>query len=313
VNRIVASAMKAPRFVVIASLLVLCALATQSTPAVPAGEARDALFQPPAESSISDDEFGKFVKLGQHIFLRPGQYAAAYVGNGLHCDSCHLDAGRLAGAAPMWGAYVAYPRYREKNHRVMSFQERLQDCFRFSMNGKAPPLGDPVLIALESYSYWLAKGAPTGVKLKGAGYLELPKPAEIPNYARGERVYQQNCSMCHGGDGAGLTANGESVFPALWGADSFNWGAGMHLINVAAGFIKANMPLGRGGTLSDQDAWDVAMYVDSHERPQDPRFTGSIAETRSKYHDSPESMYGQIHNGVLLGAGVTPARASDSP
>jgi thiosulfate dehydrogenase len=66
------------------------------------------------------------------------------------------------------------------------------------------------------------------------------------------------------------------------------------------------MPLGRDATFSDQEAWDVAMYVDSHERPQDPCFTGSIAETRAKYYDSPESMYGRIHNGVLLGAGVTP-------
>ncbi|WP_369335429.1 c-type cytochrome, partial [Burkholderia cenocepacia] len=35
--------------------------------------------------------------------------------------------------------------------------ERLQGCFRYSMNGKAPPAGDPILVALETYSYWLAK------------------------------------------------------------------------------------------------------------------------------------------------------------
>jgi thiosulfate dehydrogenase len=305
--------MKSRRYVVVASLVALCAMATKSTPAVPAGEARDAPFHPPADSGIPDDEFGKVVKQGQQIFLRPAQYAGAYVGNSLHCSNCHLDAGRLADSAPMWGAYVAYPQYREKNHRVITFEERLQDCFRYSMNGKAPPAGDPVLVALESYSYWLAKEAPTGVKLKGAGYRKLPKPAQIPDYARGARVYQRNCSMCHGPNGAGQAANGESVFPALWGADSFNWGAGMHQVNFAASFIKANMPLGRGGTLSEQDAWDVAMYVDSHERPQDPRFTGSIAETRAKYHDSPESMYGRTQNGVLLGAGVTPARSGKTP
>jgi hypothetical protein len=78
----VASAMKPPRYVVVVvvSLLVLCALATKSSPAVPAGEARDAPFQPPADSAIPDDEFGKVVKRGQQVFLRPGQYAGAYVG-----------------------------------------------------------------------------------------------------------------------------------------------------------------------------------------------------------------------------------------
>lgn len=51
----------------------------------------------------------------------------------------------------------------------------MQGCFRYSMNGKAPPLGDPVLVAVESYAYFLAKGAPTGVKLAGQGYPKLPR------------------------------------------------------------------------------------------------------------------------------------------
>ena len=59
----------------------------------------------------------------------------------------------------------------------------------------------------------------------------------------------------------------------------------MHRVNTAASFIKANMPLGLGNSLSDQDAWDVALFVNSHERPQDPRFNGHIKETKKKYHD----------------------------
>ena len=61
------------------------------------------------------------------------------------------------------------------------------------------------------------------------------------------------------------------------------------------------MPLSQGNTLSDQEAWDVAAFIDSQERPQDPRFSGSIADTRKKYHDSTMSMYGQLVNGVVLG------------
>ena len=94
------------------------------------------------------------------------------------------------------------------------------------------------------------------------------------------------------------------VFPPLWGDHSFNWGAGMGDIQNAAGFIKANMPLGQGGTLTDSQAWDVAMFMDSHERPQDPRFTGSVEVTRAKYHDSPHSMYGVNVNGRVLGTPV---------
>jgi thiosulfate dehydrogenase len=79
----------------------------------------------------------------------------------------------------------------------------------------------------------------------------------------------------------------------------------MEQITNAAGFIKANMPLGRGNTLTDQDVWDVAYFMNAHERPQDPRFNGSIPATRAAYHDTPDSLYGVVVNGQLLGQGTS--------
>ena len=260
-------------------------------------------FAPPPDSAIPDDDFGRMVRLGRAIFRETGRYAPQYTGNVLTCANCHIDAGRLAHSAPLWAAYVSYPAYRGKNKHVNTFQERMQGCFRYSMNGQAPPLGDSTLVALESYAYWLATGAPVNTALAGRGYPTPPVPVQPPDYVRGERVFAQHCALCHGTDGQGQRAAGAQVFPPLWGPESFNWGAGMGDVDKAAGFVKANMPLGLGGTLSDQDAWDVALFVDSHERPQDPRFTGRVDETRTRYHDSPYSMYGQTVNGVLLGAG----------
>lgn len=277
----------------------------QASSAAPVN-ARSALFQPPADQDMPKDEFGKVVQMGKDIFENTGQAASKYVSpnSNLRCASCHLDAGRLANSAPLWAAYVAYPAYRSKNKHVNTYAERMQGCFKFSMNGKAPPLGDPVLVALETYSYWLASGATINPKLPGRGYPKVAKPPLPRNYARGQQVFEQHCAVCHGADGAGQAdANGHNVFPALWGEKSFNWGAGMGSIKNAAGFIKANMPLGLGGTLTDQQAWDVATFMDSHERPQDPRFNGNLAETRAKYHDSPDSMYGLTVNGRQLGKG----------
>ena len=265
------------------------------------------LFTPPPESAMPTDDFGKMVSLGEQIFEHPAQNAPQFVGNQLRCSSCHLDAGRKAGAAPMWAAYVAYPAYRSKNGHVNTFEERLQGCFRFSMNGKVPPLGDKTLVALETYAYWLAKGAPTDSKMPGRGYPKLAKPALPADFARGQKVYEANCALCHAKDGGGqLAADGSAGFPALWGPDSFNWGAGMGSIKNAAAFIKANMPLSRGNTLSDQDAWDVATYMDSQDRPQDPRFVGTVEATRAKFHDSPYSMYGKTVNGQVLGSASVP-------
>ena len=267
-------------------------------------------FHPPADEAIPAGPYGDMVKLGRDIFRDTGQYAKPFVGNELRCSNCHLDAGRLAGSSPLWAAWVGFPTYRAKNHHVNTFEERLQGCFRFSMNGKAPPLGDKVLVALETYSAWLAQGAPVGPDMPGRGYPRLEKPAVPPDFARGQTVYQQKCALCHGADGAGQSAAGHVVFPPLWGPNSYNWGAGMHMVDAAAAFIKGNMPLGLGGTLSDQDAWDLGLFVNSHERPQDPRFAGSVSDTRQQFHDSPWSMYGRTVAGHVLGSDSVPAGGS---
>lgn len=284
------------------------AVGSTSAPA-PAAAVHAAAFKPPPESAIPDNEFGAMVRKGEAIFVHTQAHAGEYVGNGLNCVNCHLNRGRRANSAPLWAAYVRYPRYRSKNDKVNSYAERLQGCFRFSMNGKAPPADGDVIKALTAYSYWLASGAPTGVELPGVGYPKPSDPPQAPSYARGEKVYQANCALCHGDKGQGQKVADEYVFPPLWGPDSFNWGAGMHRVNTAAAFIKANMPFSRGGTLDDQQAWDVAYFMDSHERPQDPRFTGSVANTRKQFHDTRWSLYGTTVNGHLLGSGpVKPGR-----
>jgi thiosulfate dehydrogenase len=264
-------------------------------------------FAPPAESDIPDSEFGKVVRQGREIFIHTDTAVPQFVGDRLQCASCHLEAGRSANSAPMWGAYGLYPAFRKKNNHVNTFSERLQECFRYSMNGVSPPAGDPTLVALESYAYWMSKGAPTGEKIKGQGFLKLAKPGQLPDFARGSAVYAQRCALCHGADGAGNSEGAAVPGPPLWGRHSYNWGAGMQQIPNAAGFIKANMPLGQGYSLSDQDAWDLAMFVDSHERPQDPRFKGSIAETQKQFHDDGDSMYGQTVDGKVLGSQSSPA------
>ncbi|NNM86502.1 MAG: extracellular solute-binding protein [Phycisphaerales bacterium] len=240
---------------------------------VPAGTlgVGDAGFLPPPASAMPSGHLGKMTLLGQHIFVDTQHYAAKYVGNSLNCVNCHLSDGREAYCAPMWAAYVAYPRYQAKAGKVVSLAYRIQECFIYSMNGKAPPATGKTITALLSYCAWLAHNAPTGVILKGRGYKKLPLPALPPSLTRGRKVFLINCMQCHSADGQGKIVNGQHVFPPLWGPHSYNMGAGMHKPAIAAAFIKMNMPFGHGNTLSLQQAWDVAKYVDSHPRPADPR------------------------------------------
>jgi thiosulfate dehydrogenase len=94
-------------------------------------------------------------------------------------------------------------------------------------------------------------------------------PDRAADLEAGRDVFETRCAICHGADGAGLPAAGVGrgyVFPPLWGPDSFNNGAGMHRVLTAARFVKARMPLGQAD-LTDEQAFDVAAYVNSHPRP----------------------------------------------
>ncbi|NNJ15200.1 c-type cytochrome [Pseudomonas putida CSV86] len=264
------------------------------------------VFMPPAQSELPDNAFGKMVRDGYALFVDTQRLAPAYVGNGMKCSNCHLDQGRMAHSAPLWGAYPMYPAYRKKNDKVNTYAERIQGCFQFSMNGKAPAADSHEISVLSVYSYWLASKAQIGVEPPGRGYPDVAQPAGGYDIARGKQVYQQQCALCHGADGEGQKVADDYVMPPLWGKDSYNWGAGMHRINTAASFIKYNMPLGKPGSLSDQQAWDVAAYINKHERPQDPRLVeGSVEKTRLKFHaNDGVNLYGQTVEGVLVGQGT---------
>lgn len=269
-------------------------------------ESGEQYFQPPKESELPANAYGELVQQGRAIFVDTQKYAAEYVGNGMNCTNCHIEQGRKANSAPLWGAYPMYPAYRKKNDKVNSYAERVQGCFQFSMNGKPPAADSHVINALTAYSYWLSTGAPTGQELPGRAYPEVPQPKAGFDLAKGKQVYAEQCAICHGDNGQGQKAGDGYVFPPLWGKDSFNWGAGMHRINTAAAFIKESMPLGKGGSLSDDDAWHVAAYMNSHERPQDPRLVeGSVEKTRVRYHaNDGVNLYGQEVGGVVLGQGI---------
>lgn len=88
----------------------------------------DQSFAPPAESAIPAGPGGDAIRRGQAIFTATSAHAGRYVGNGMTCSNCHLDAGRKADAAPMWAAWVSYPAYRAKNGRVNTMEDRIRDC-----------------------------------------------------------------------------------------------------------------------------------------------------------------------------------------
>lgn len=220
-------------------------------------------------AALPRDPYNDLLRLGYHLFVDTPAYAPRYSGNALTCANCHLDAGQRPGSSPMWAAWGMYPAWVPRRQRVFTFEERAQQCFRYSMNGKPPPLDSPEVRALSAYSQWLARGQAVGVELPGRGFPAVAAPA-APDPAHGEALFRQRCVSCHGADGGGQRqADGRYAYPPLWGPASYNKGAGMARPELLARFIKGNMPYGKAD-LSDQEAVDLAAWVDGRERPGDP-------------------------------------------
>lgn len=267
------------------------------------------VHQPPSLQDLDDaalhPELKRVIRRGYDLFVNTQQLRGENVFNDMNCSSCHLGAGAQAFSAPVWPAAVILPNFRPKNQQVNSLEERIAGCFSYSMNGKPPEYGSDNMLALAAYHQWLAKGVPIyqpGNTLYGRGY-PITEPDEEPSYSRGQVLYETHCSICHAEDGSGMQVRGESQFPAVWGDTSYNWGAGITRIFTLAGFIHHNMPLGQPQSMSVQQSWDLAEYINSQERPQDPRYTGDVVETRNLYLDTfhKTTYYGLEKQGRLLG------------
>jgi thiosulfate dehydrogenase len=183
-----------------------------------------------------------------------------YVGASLRCFSCHLDNGRRANAIPLTGVYSRFPAYNSRDNRVISIQDRVNNCFSRSLAGRGIPIDGDQMNAIVMYLAVISRGVPVGADQAGQGMSPIPDLAG--DTLRGAAIFNSRCSRCHGD-------NGQGIPPAtpLWGPRSYSVGASLARVSRGATFIRHNMPLDSAGELSDQQAYDVASYVVSHPRP----------------------------------------------
>ncbi|NHV31689.1 c-type cytochrome [Burkholderia sp. D-99] len=243
--------------------------------AAAAGEA--STFRTPRFSALLDQPNAAQLVRGMRLNLETKALLPHNVGNSLNCASCHLSAGTVALASPYPGLSSQFPSYAPRSGKVLSLADRINGCFRRSMNGKPLPVDSDDMKAMVAYFDWMRNGAQPKDRIPGRGVGKIDTALK-PDLAHGKAVYAAQCASCHGADGAGMQrADGTAIYPPLWGDQSFNIGAGMARLYTAAAFVKQNMaigshnrfPLGQGG-LSDQDAVDVAAWFTTRPRPDFP-------------------------------------------
>ena len=231
-------------------------------------------FKMPRFAAMLDADNADQLIYGMRLMTETKALLPDNVGDGLNCSSCHLNGGTMAQASPFVGVAVQFPRYAPRAGREIDIQERINGCFKRSMNGKPVPKNTKEMAAMVAYMNWMTMGYKKDEKIPGRGIGKIDETL-TPNKTHGEKLYGEQCAVCHGKDGQGVkAADGSYIFPAVWGDESFNIGAGMARTYKAAAFIKQNMPIGHAtkfplgqGGLSDQDAVDVAEYFTHVKRP----------------------------------------------
>ncbi|WP_370690952.1 c-type cytochrome [Helicobacter cappadocius] len=225
-----------------------------------------------------NSKYTEMVVLGNKILNETSKYIGPtakdpkmrYAGSNLSCSSCHANGGTNQYQSAFVGIWGRFPQYRSRSDSINTLEDRINGCMQRSLNGKALPVDSKEMKAIVTYMQWLSQGIPVGAKVKGQGLVKMELMNRAADPKKGKIVFEEKCVACHQADGQGIkNESGEGAyytFPPLWGKDSYNTGAGMHRELKAAAYIKANMPQGNPD-LTDEEAYDVAAYINSQPRP----------------------------------------------
>jgi thiosulfate dehydrogenase len=213
--------------------------------------------------ALPSGPLGASIALGHDVIVATQRVAPHYVAVDMNCAACHLSAGTQPRGGSFVGVYARFPQWNKRSHRVITLQDRIAECFLYSMNGRPPAYTSPLMTGVVAYIAYLSRNVRVGApQPKSDGFI-VPLPTSSPDVALGHTLYMQRCSACHQAGGGGV----HGTFPPLWGPLSFNNGAGMAHIDRMTGFVLYNMPQNAPGSLSLQQAYDIAGWVLSHKRP----------------------------------------------
>lgn len=274
--------------VLIISIIIIVFYASRETPpSTVVSEKAGAATAKPADTkkywiardiaSETDKEKKELLEYGKDLIAHTSKYlgpngSVMQVTNGLNCQNCHLEAGTKTFGNNYGSVASLYPKFRARSGTIENIHKRVNDCMERSLNGKALDTAGKEMQAIVSYISFIGSNVEKGKKAEGSGLKDLAYLDRAADPLKGKEVYVAKCQSCHQPDGGGqlLPDKSEYSFPPLWGKNSFNDGAGLYRISNFAKYVKYNMPQGvthDSPQLTDEEAWDVAAFVNSQPRP----------------------------------------------
>lgn len=262
----------------------------------PAGYQYPDLNNIPPGASGDSIKYGKEIISNTSIYIGPevNDVSKRFSGNNLACQNCHINAGREPNSLGFVGVYLFYPEYDTRVDSVIMIQQRVNECMRRSMNGKPMPPDSYEMKCIIAYFKWISSEITNKNAKKYEGLPKLQFLTRAADTSKGRIVYTDKCMSCHAENGAGGYNKGIPKLgfniPALWGNDTYNNGAGMYRLITAAEFIKSKMPF-TNADLSDEEAWDVAAYINSKPHPEKVDLEKDFPDLGKKPVDCPYPPY----------------------
>jgi thiosulfate dehydrogenase len=258
------------------------------------------LWRAPDSTLIPQTPYGDLIRYGRELIVHTAKYLGPNgkvkaLSNGLNCQNCHLKAGTKPFANNFAAVASGYPKFRARSGGIETIEKRINDCFERSLNGQPPELNSVEMQAMIAYFSWVGKDVKKGFVPDGTRIDALPFMDRAADPLKGKKIFEKHCLVCHGEAGAGFRHPDslEWTYPPLAGPDSYGTGAGMHRLSQFASYVKNNMPYGttyENPVLTDEEAWDVAAYVNSLPRPVQS-FPGEWPDISDKPFDHPFGPY----------------------
>jgi thiosulfate dehydrogenase len=234
---------------------------------------------PRRDAGLDRSPMAAQVRWGFEIFVDTPRQAPEFAPGRVSCANCHLNAGQRDRALPLVGIAGMFPEPNARAGRLISLPDRIVDCFNRSENAAGAP--DAVLptptskevLALAAYLTWLSDGFVVGQNPPWRNHNAIAADRLIPvaqiDRRKGEALFTEHCTSCHGADGQGVQIGDRRAAP-LWGPRSWNDGAGAARVYTLAGIIRYSMPYLNPGSLTDQEAQEIAAFITSQPRPVYP-------------------------------------------
>jgi thiosulfate dehydrogenase len=238
---------------------------------------KDKYWKAPDITELKEAKLKKQIEYGKELIGHTSKYLGPHgtvqkISNGMNCQNCHLDAGTKVFGNNYGSVASTYPKFRPRSGTIENIYKRVNDCFERSLNGKALDTMSAEMQAIAAYINFLGSNVQKGKKAEGSGFKDLAYMDRSADPLKGKSVYVTKCQSCHQADGGGLILpdSSEYSYPPLWGPHSYNDAAGLYRISNFAKYVKYNMPQGTNHdspSLTDEEAWDVAAFVNSQDRP----------------------------------------------